>query len=216
MQLTNFLLDLIFPNFCLDCGRFNVLLCPACYQKIEFLPLSVQTQLEPCYLDQVVSMAEYQGVIKTLIINLKYQSLKQAGVLLGKMVVETTIFPIPDLVTAIPLSRKRRWQRGFNQAAIIAKQIAQLKQLPYQPLLVRTKHTSPQAKIRDKEKRLTHLQDCFALNPQLSLNLKQNNSLAVLLVDDVLTTGSTLNAGAQVLKTAGFKKVYGLTVAHGS
>lgn len=216
MKLASFLLDLFFPNFCLGCNRFDTLLCCNCYQKIQFLSLPVQLEIEPCYLDQVITMARYEKIVKKLIIKLKYQSLKKVGQLLGKMVVETTIFPQAELITAIPLSRKRLWQRGFNQAEVIARQISQQTGIKYLPLLIRTKHTSPQAKIKNKNKRLNHLRDCFKLNPQLNLNINKIKSQSILLVDDVITTGSTLNTAAKTLKSVGFKKVHALTIAHGA
>ncbi len=206
----NFILDLIFPKFCIGCGKFDTLLCKNCYEKINFYPLTIQSEVQDWSLEKIIVMAQYEGVIKKLIIALKYQGVKNIGQTLAKIIYFTTSFPRVDTITSVPLHRKRQLQRGFNQATEIALELSKLSKIPFAELLKRTKHSQPQAKISDKNKRLTHLKNTFTINQKI-LNIE-----SVIIIDDVTTTSTTLNECAHVLKQAGVKKIYGLAVAHGN
>ncbi|QQR82947.1 ComF family protein [Candidatus Peregrinibacteria bacterium] len=123
-----------------------------------------------------------------------------------KMAQNRTIVLIP-----IPLHKKRLNERGFNQSEVIAKAIQKKRpSIRIEPWLVRTKYTSQQAKLK-KIDRHQNLKDAFALNPKNSR--EQNPNTLYFLVDDVCTTGSTLENAAQILKECSFQKIYGLTVA---
>ncbi len=211
MSLTEFFLSLFFPSFCLGCGRFESLLCVDCYQQLNFLTLPIYPQSDKSSLKEIVVMAQYQGLMKKIIHQLKFQSVKPAGQLLGELVYLTTNLPAIDLITAVPLSRKRRRQRGFNQAAVIGQRLAKLTQIPYLPLLRRSRHTAPQASITDRQQRLKRLENCFVPIKKFP----RTNSKRVLLVDDVVTTGTTLHEAAKTLRKIGFEEIYGLAAAHG-
>jgi len=109
----------------------------------------------------------------------------------------------------VPLSKKRLKWRGFNQAEIIANILADNFKLEIDAKnLKRIKNTKPQAKLNERERR-NNLADCFSwLGDKL-------NGRNIILVDDVATTGSTLNECAKVLKQAGASEVWGLVVANG-
>lgn len=212
MKLSSFLLDVFFPRFCTSCGKINTFLCQNCYEKIHFLSIPVAAEVDPYYLDDLIAAAHYEDVVKSLIKSLKYQSIKDVGKTLARMIYYSTSFPQSNLVTAVPLHKKRQRQRGFNQAEIIARELSVLDGTPYQTLLKRVKHQKHQASIKDKEKRLTHLRQSFAV---ISNKIDQLRNSTVLLIDDVTTTGSTLNECARILKESGVSKVFGLVVAHG-
>lgn len=207
----NFLLDLIFPQFCVGCQRLGGLLCDDCYQKINFYAVPLKLQLSNPVLDQVSVMAEYEGITKKLITSLKYLSVRRIGCLLAKIIYHTMELPQIEAVTAVPLHPKRKRQRGFNQAVEIGDHVAHLIHTPYLHLLQRLKHSSPQAQIKDQAQRLTRLKNTFA--PR---DCSITPPSSVLLVDDVVTTGATLNECAQILKQIGVNKVFGLIIAHGN
>ncbi len=184
-------------------------MCDKCYETVDFLYDQPPPQLAPLYLDQVISACRYGGAIKALLKSLKYQSVIEAGRLCGRLLYQTTIIPPVDCITCVPIHPKRLKGRGFNQAQVIAQTLAALIDSPYQDLLIRKVHGSHQASIQSKEERLKHVTNHFAYNP--SLTSPPPNT--VLLVDDVFTTGSTLNECARVLKANGCKIVIGLTVA---
>ena len=126
----------------------------------------------------------------------------------------TTQIPLTTIVTAVPLHSRRQAKRGFNQAEEIAQELALLLHVPYQPLLDRQRPTLSQASQAHRHQRLTQLHDCFAMNSKAPLPAHAEN-VSVLLIDDVVTTGSTLNECAQVLKQNGYGSIHALVLAHG-
>jgi len=115
---------------------------------------------------------------------------------------------VADVVVPVPLHRQRERERGYNQADLIAKPLARKLGLPYRAvLLVRTK-PRPDKHILTLEERWDSVRGAFATRPGIKVD-----NLRVLLVDDVMTTGATLDACARALRGAGAKSVIGLTVA---
>lgn len=108
--------------------------------------------------------------------------------------------PLPDLVTAIPLHRWRYWRRGFNQSEAIARDLAGPLGLSYQPLLRRVRATPPQQTL-NAEQRRRNLRGAFGC-------IKPLNGETVALVDDVVTTGSTVAEAARCLLKAGAGEVH--------
>lgn len=206
----NFILDLFFPKFCVECGKFDTYLCPKCANQIEYQALSFTPR--DSYLERILVMSDYSQMSKKLIATFKYQGVRGIGKLLGYLAYQSLSFPKVELIVAIPLHPKRFVKRGFNQAEIIAQSLAKEAKIPYLPLLVRQKHLSAQAKIKDHLKRQQRVKNIFSINPLYPIKVLPES---VLVVDDVTTTGATLNECARVLKKIGIKKVYGLAIAHG-
>ncbi|HEX7017732.1 MAG TPA: ComF family protein [Patescibacteria group bacterium] len=204
-------LNLLFPPYCAGCQKLGTYLCPNCYEQIHFFTLPVKIKLDPSYLDHVISVGNYQEPLSSLIHMYKYKGVKAIGPVLARMVYHTTAVPIVDCVTFVPLHKKRLAERDFNQSQLVAAELARLMKVPCQDLLQRTRYTTTQASITDRSQRLVHLQDAFVVTEEID-PLPTN----VLLIDDVTTTGTTLNECAKILKAAGVKKVIGLTLAHGS
>lgn len=208
-KIGNFLLDAVFPTYCCGCGKFGDYLCEECVEKLHFFTLPIKLNLFPQYLDELTAAVDYAPPISQLIYTLKYHGVMGIGEYCGQLLYDSADFPSTEVVTAVPLHPKRRAQRGYNQAEIIAKKVSQLSGTPYYPLLKRKDNTTPQALLTDREKRLTHLRHAF-------LFIAQKIPASVLLIDDVSTTGTTLNECAKVLKENGVQKVFALTVAHGN
>ncbi|MGD9129439.1 MAG: ComF family protein [Candidatus Woesebacteria bacterium] len=211
-QFIERLLDLIFPKFCVSCGKLFCFICENCYQKINFIPMSIRIELEPAYLDQLFVAANYQDPISKLIKTLKYQGVKNIAQLLGTMFWENSYFPKMDLITAVPIHQKRLRERGFNQSELIARKLASLAGIPYLGILKKGKHSKRQASSKNREQRLSQLIGSFSLSTKPKPISYLNKS--IIIVDDVITTGATLNECAKVLKKVGLKKVIGLAVAH--
>lgn len=213
MEYFGWLKKLIFlvlsPPFCVFCEQWGELLCDKCYETVDFLYDQSPPQLAPLYLDQVISACRYGGAIKALVRALKYQSVIEAGRLCGRLLYQTTIIPPVDCITSVPIHSIRFKERGFNQSQVIAQTLSSLIDLPYQDLLIRRTHGSHQASIQSRKARLEHVANHFTFNSSYKSSLPKT----VLLVDDVFTTGSTLNECAKVLKANGCKIVVGLTVA---
>jgi ComF family protein len=112
-----------------------------------------------------------------------------------------------DLVISVPLARDRQLERGYNQATLLAQPLARMTGLNYRAdALARVRKTNPQFALTARE-RWRNLQSAFAAEPT---GVAQ---LSVLVVDDIMTTGATMNAAAKALREAGASKVYGLTLA---
>lgn len=212
----NFFLDVIFPPLCGGCQKLGTLLCTNCYERLCFYPLEInisRLELTACYLDKIQAAVEYNESAKSVIATIKYRGVIDVAKVCGGVLYDTMDLPPIDCIVPVPLHRQREKDRGFNQAAVMAGALSQASNTPWFPLLERVKATTPQAGIADKQERLHRLENCF----QISQKAAQRPALPprVLLLDDVVTTGSTLNECARVLKQAGVKNVYGLAFAHG-
>lgn len=218
-----YLLDLVFPRFCLFCNQYGADVCEICSQK-KFQRYTRQ-QCHICRqltrdrelvhkscaanssLDGVLVAVHYSAEAKRYLEQFKYNYYRS----FAQEIVQMMTFTLANSqleyskITAVPLHRKREWERGFNQAEVLAKLIDKRK---YTSLLIRKHHTSQQAKLLRYE-RLENVKDVFVI--------KQNISIpkSVLLVDDVMTTGATLEECAKVLKKAGVSRVYACVWARG-
>lgn len=168
-------------------------------------------EVSPVYLDDLFALVKYQPPIDKLIFDYKYQGVKGIGLTLGKMIYYAANIPKVDLITYVPLSIKKQKSRGFNQAQIIAQELSRLTDIHCRPLLVRKKSRKAQASILDKGQRIKNASDLYLPIEDVEINKVSS----VLMIDDVSTTGATLNECAKVLKQMGIKKVYGLSFAHG-
>lgn len=208
-----FVLEAIFPKFCCGCGRINTYLCANCYNEIDLISLPITLNLEQNYLSQVRAAAYYHGVTAAMIKTLKYDSVKKISFTLAQLIYHTVELPSIDIITATPLHREREKSRGFNQSELVAQQLSQLLNVSYVQQLERIKFTTPQAEISDYQKRRENVYGHFSLKKNFDIKEIQNKK--ILIIDDVCTTGSTLNECARVLTQAGAASVYGCTVAHG-
>lgn len=220
------LLDALFPRYCLGCNRPGSYLCHDCLTN-DALPLEppwcdrcglpsrdagpcLFCRDHPLLLEGLRSLYAYQGVPRDAILNFKYKGLRAVGEELGGLLASfLRTHPLPvDMLVPVPLHQRRQRERGYNQAEILCRIAAQqtgLKVLP--AALQRIRWTVPQARMEDRTHREENLTDAFAPRAELVSGKR------VLLVDDVCTTGATLNACAQALLTAGASAVWGLTVA---
>ena len=209
----SFLLDIIFPKFCCGCDHLGTFLCPKCFKQIEFFKHPVEIEAELQYCDQLWAMAKYQKPIDKLIFDLKYQSVKSIALVCAKMLFYQTRIPRVDVITFVPLHPKKQFQRGFNQAQIIAQEYGKLTKIPVVEFLIKTKNNQAQASLDQKNDRLKNIVGVY--RPINHLPIDAEKILRCLIIDDVSTTGATINECAKVLKEMGIQKVYGLTVAHG-
>jgi competence protein ComFC len=151
--------------------------------------------------------------MEALILRFKFGDRPQLAGPLAGMLAEVwrsqTIFV--DLISSIPLGIRRRRARGYDQAQLLAKRLAQELVLPYQETLVRRRETKAQSRL-SREERLRNVQGCFSLHSSsVAVQGKE-----ILLVDDVLTTGATMTEASRVLLAAGAMAVFSLTLARGS
>jgi len=194
MRIREIVLDILFPKKCLGCNKEGKYICKNC--ELFMLDLSEAWPL--------TSFWEYNGIVKKAIHQIKYGGTYD----MVREIVNKKEFEIDKntVITFVPMYIKKEKERGFNQAEIIAKEISRKTGLPVVKLLEKTKETPDQASL-NKEQRLVNLQNTFAICDRLSLS--QN----VLLVDDVYTTGATMEECRKVLYKAGFRNINYFTLA---
>lgn len=216
-------LDWIFPPSCGGCGRPGVRWCPECQEKItrieqpicqrcgqpENRELLCQTcQSHPPYYKKLRSFAKFDSPLREALHRLKYQNDVGLGEPLSKHLVELynqDRWDV-DLVVSVPLSSKRLKERGYNQASVLARPFADAIQVRFQTnILLKKRETRTQVGLSAVE-RHQNLNDAFYAHPS------RVKGKSILVIDDVATTGSTINACAQALCDAGASAVYGLTL----
>jgi len=187
------------PPLCPRCGKPQPsgILCPGC----------VGWQAE---IDGIRSPFRFDGVMRQAIYQLKYRNLRALAVPLAKLLHDyLSTNPVPgEAVVPVPLHQKRLRERGYNQSSLLARELGKLINLPVvDSCLIRLRHAPPQARTSTVDKRRSNVAGAFTCRDQ-RLQDKQ-----VLLVDDVSTSGATLDACAGALKAAGATSVWGLVLA---
>lgn len=203
----------LFPEKCFGCRKYQELLCRKC---IAALPESSVSRLK--FVSMLFSASQYGNpVLRTAIKTLKYRYGRKIAYILGDFVADglktkkNIILKEQPIVIPIPMSKNRLRKRGFNHAEDIAKTVAEKCALKFGPdLLCKVKNTYPQAERQSHRERLENIRDSFALNPNFDARGKN-----ILLIDDVATSGATLDEAARVLKNAGADKIYAAVVAQG-
>jgi ComF family protein len=175
------------------------LLCPACQDKTYAF-------------ERARSWALYQDAVVRAILLLKFEQIDPLGVWFADRLAELVNGEgdamAADVVVPVPLHRERERERGYNQAALLSKPLAKKLRLPHKAVLLMRTRARPDKQVLTLEERWESVRGAFATRPG-----SQVDNLRVLLVDDVLTTGATLDACARALREAGAKSVIGLTVA---
>jgi len=229
-------LDLLYPPHCAVCSTpfgegERAFLCAGCESKIERIdqshvcrcgrPLPEALDLCPwCaaeserVFEQIRSFGWYEErkdpdhVLSALIKIFKYGGERALAPLLAQYLDEAgrSLRPRIELITFVPMRPKDERERGFNQAELLARELGKLWGIPVVRALEKIKDTKSQASLRSHDERRENIRGAFGLAKFISC-------ASILIVDDVYTTGSTLNECAQVLQESGLERVYGLTVA---
>ena len=212
-----FLLDLFYPKFCFLCQREGSYLCQDCLSTLDSNPPTTHTP-PPKGLDGLYWAIDYQKpLIKNLIQSFKYEPLiKELAKNLASLIIEhfQLLDNKPDfkdfVLIPVPLEKKKLKWRGFNQAEEIAKELSSFLKIPLlSNCLIKTKETLPQVELSDQERK-ENIKGAFSSkHPELIKERK------ILLVDDLYTTGSTMEECARVLKQAGAREVIGVAIARG-
>lgn len=221
-------LDLVFPKHCVFCHTSGDYLCLNCFSQIQFLKtqycpycqnMSVDgsTHLQ-CQkrlgLDGLISVAFYHGPIQSLIKSLKYGRIKDLEgtikQLLARFLVdEEDLFLPQSIVIPVPLHFFKRNFRGFNQAQVLGEAVGQTLDLELKPgVLTRQRFTASQTGLKKRE-RSENIEGAFVISSKVRSIAGKN----IVLVDDVWTTGATIKECSKVLKQAGVKKVWAMTLA---
>src|SRR3989344_8192203 len=230
MNFLDTILNVVFPVNCISCGKEGSDLCINCL--LDSPPAERESA------SWIFPLFDYRHIpIKKSIWLLKYKGKKKlagifAEIMYGKIMEELSELSVmknfrEPILIPIPLSLKRHRERGYNQAELICKKLIEIdeKNNPARNafsiadaggnfkleknVLIKIKETEHQANIKNRRERLKKLSDSFFLkNPEI---IKGRN---IILIDDVITTGATLNEAKKILKQSGAKKIIAFTVAH--
>lgn len=217
-RIKNFLLDVFFPKFCFGCQKEGGYLCPDCKSVLGISGFHLENRTKN--LADLYFALEYKvPLVKNLIQKFKYEPFaREIASDLASLIIEhfRQLEKVPDflkegkdfLMVAVPLDNRRLRWRGFNQSEEIAKAISKFLEIPLLfDVLLKTKETPPQVALSGRERK-ENVRGIFLIKDKKLVENKK-----ILLVDDVYTTGSTMEEAARVLKEAGAKGVIGLAVA---
>lgn len=214
---------------CVFCGEVGDLVCPACTNgylhpelgrcrgcgklilKEKTLCIDCEAGKGPKHLDQVTAWGHYSGGLRELIQNVKFQAHPLRLMEIARPFANWAISQLPavDGVVAVPMHASRLAERGYNQAEVLASVIHWELGLPILEGVVRIEPTTSQV-LLSRHDRLHNLKDAFAVREPENIAGR-----SVWLVDDVTTTGATLEAVAKVLRGSGVQAIYGLCLAGG-
>ena len=213
--LLNRVLDLIYPPRCVWCHCFlngtekRDRVCRTCKTSLPVFNREERPQVLP-ELDSCISLLEYTGKVRQSILRYKFSGLSFYSSIYTDLmisVLEREEYAC-DIVTWVPLSRKRLRSRGYDQAKLLAEGFAEKAGLDCELLLKKIRNTAPQSGTGSRAERKTNIRDAY-------IPLYENKIVGktILLMDDIVTTGSTLSECARILKEAGAKQVRALTLA---
>lgn len=212
MNLLALCLRTLFPDTCAGCGTVGDFLCFSCLRT-----LTPALQPMPSY---VYSLFSYKDTRVRMLIRLfKYRRARRVASIFAHSLAACVAEYMSEeylcsrvILVPIPLSVRSFKKRGYNQAEDLARGI--IEKLPKGMAVIETSliqkknDTKPQAQVTAREDRLRNVQGCFAIQKLIQ------STDPIILIDDVLTTGATLNEAKLLLESAGYKNIYALTVAH--
>jgi ComF family protein len=215
--------DLLLPPRCGGCGGLGSLYCEACRRRtrrlaepicgrcgaeVEHVRSSCGCRARIRRLTRLRSAAAYEGPLEKALHRFKYEGRRPLAKPLALLLAERLAVDgiAAEAVTWVPLHQRRRRHRGYNQAELLGRELARLCGLPTVDGLVRLRDTPPQVGL-DRLRRRANVADAFGWEG------KELTRRALLVIDDVATTGATLEACAGALKAAGAGAVIGFTVA---
>ena len=207
------LLNELFPVLCFKCGKRGAYICTDCISRMPKTTLD-----EP---DFISVFAYKDETIRHLLSVLKYKSGRDIARICGALIYEELCALLSEralfgefekpIIIPVPLSESRARERGFNQAELIAQEVAGAEKTfeLCTGVLVKRKETRPQATIKNRAERLKNIVGCFHI-----VHPEKIHGRNIILIDDIYTTGGTMKEARKVLEQAGARNILCATVAH--
>ena len=208
MKLIDWILDILYPPKCTMCrevlGQKDKHICPKC-QKV--LPTTKNGGvLKGNFFTVCVSPLYYEDMVREALLRYKFHRMTSYAEFFGTQIAkcaEEYIESEVDIISWVPLSKQRLRKRGYDQAQLLAEIVSQQLGIPCIPVLVKVRNVSPQSKIGDAAKRRSNIAGAYSIIDDETIAGKK-----ILLIDDIVTTGSTFSECARTLGSSGAEKVY--------
>ncbi len=213
MKILDLIAHLLYPWKCVFCESVlkDTDICRECEEKLPYTVGDSAMQKFP-FIDKCVSPLYYKDKVRASVHRYKFGGCsaysRRYAALMSDCVENNLDCRSIDVISWIPLSKKRLRQRGYDQARLLAEEIAAKTGLPCRQLLQKIKNNSAQSLTRDAKQRRENVAGVYALDDGADVS-----GLRILLVDDVVTTGATMSEAARILRKAGAKSVFGVTLA---
>lgn len=207
------LLDLFFPRRCPFCRcilkDYEKAHCKACSEKLPWARGSAQRQVMR-HIELCVSPLFYEENVRSALLRFKFHGLRVYAASFARIMADALrqqeiSF---DLITWVPVSAKRLKQRGYDQAQLLAEELSELTLCPCRRILLKTNDNPAQSSLKSPEQRRKNVAGVYRLCDPESVK-----GCRILLVDDIVTTGATINECARMLRSAGAEGVFGVTLA---
>ncbi len=228
MKTVKYLTNLVFPPKCIFCNKLietksGVEICEPCFELIPFIdgaeimPFAVDGKFmdkKLNFCDGIICICSYSGIIRKAVIKYKFNNRpgfsRVFAMLISDKLKKMTACQKFDIIISVPLYKQRENARGYNQSLLISKILSRELGLPEKSkVLSRIRSTSTQSLLK-REDRRSNVSDAFKVNDPNEIYNK-----AILLIDDIMTTGITLNECSKVLKEAGARSVVAAVIASG-
>lgn len=209
------IIDFVFPNICGICGekineRYTCRKCLnilKCYKEKIYYP-SCDSKY---YIDKIISAFNYNGLLKSKMLQFKFHNNKYIAKTFGDILsykISNHKIDV-DIIIPVPICKERYFDRGYNQSEYIAKYVSELSGITLVNDVLKKDKNNKQQSLLDKSKREENVKDVYSVKNSYKVINKK-----VLLLDDIYTTGATLNECSKVLKKAGAKNIVGITVLY--
>lgn len=209
-SIWEWILDFFWPTRCAFCGEMiapNKSCCTQCRQKLTPCPPLTLTCLNACFV-----FTDYSLDVSHAVHRFKFQNHPQLAKLFARMICDrfgTELLDLhPDCICGVPMHPKKKFKRGYNQADLLAKEMARLLNIPFVPLLEKTSNTKEQHTLSAAQRQQNLIGVFQTAMPEKVCGKH------ILIVDDVITTGATLNECALALRASDAQWVGGVAFAH--
>ena len=214
----DYILDSLFPRHCFGCGTESKVLCASCIEELAPAPPDGTSDTRA-----YAPFSYRHPALKKALWALKFKGDKEVARVCAALLYDSLIPLLEEyalyrgvtrpLLIPVPISRRRLWERGYNQAELIARELARLDdERSFElaaGLLKKIKNVPPQTSLREKAARLKNIEGCFAVSEPEKMRGRD-----IIVLDDIYTTGATFAEAKRVLKNAGARTVICVAVAH--
>ena len=211
--MLNNILELIYPNVCGICGKIcKESLCKRCAIEIEKYEINLVNKNKKMYFNESMHIFKYNEMISQRLIEYKFQDKSYMYKTFAKIILKNKkvcgFLEKYDIIIPVPIHKKRRLKRGYNQTELIAKEICKNISLELKTdVLIKQKNIKAQSEL-NKNERKQNIKNAFEIK-----NINEIIDKKILLFDDIYTTGSTVNECSKILKKAGAKQIGVVTIA---